>query len=932
MLTATITALVVGFVPPQGPAPRTWYEQAEAALGCTALATEAERRSLGPFGVANPRDRAGFTAWFQGAPRNERHARLRHLAAVAAVGWWADRVNDQTVRTDGYLLIGALADRYAAAGDDPVFRQIGRCARAQLIGAGLEQQRLDLVDLAAANLVEQYAGPLAAESVSDWPLLLALRDARRDPRARTAIARLTTRAVELAGEALRRSDGARGSRWLEAAAQGLFAIGDTARARDLALRSMAAAGTPPPADARWRAFPLLYDLQSGLTGPADAARLAGLVDPPVPPGSIVDPRVTFDAMLRLAMAAETRGDYPAMGQRELAAFRALTNLGGLEQPSLLFHRQALDQLLARVDADLATVAERDPAAGARYVETYLRQAETLVTRAQSEFVADVHARLLARHQADKVLYALAELGRVRPADRARIADASFRLAQVRSFGGLTLAAVSAEARRANVTGDARSGLDRFFSLATQNGAWLRGLLGTLRTVEAPPPGPVVWRVMFALDVFQNETTGEFDGYLATVRRTVPGVAALIAPAAPGIREFQRRLAADEALVATQVTSREVYVWAVTRTAVSLVRRPVREGVLRDLIGRLRASLTPGAGAGTPALPAFDAAAAHEIYRLTFGQVAPQLAGISTVVWYGDGPLGAVPPGVLVTRPPPATTATTPAEFKALSFLVDAHAFAVLPDLSLFPVLRDKPAPVRQMASFLGVGAPLLAADEIDGARRARAYDLAGGLDGQALADLPKLEESVDEMKALAALFGEPRSTLWLGPAADEKALAATDLRRFKTIAFATHGFLADEVANVREPSLMLALQPGATDRFDGILTTTEVAGLDLDADLVILSACNTAGADGRPRADTFTGLTQAFFTAGARSLMASHWPVMSGAAVQLSVGTVERVVRGTVPLARSLQEAVQAVRRDAANPIESHPSYWGPFVIVGDGR
>jgi len=67
--------------------------------------------------------------------------------------------------------------------------------------------------------------------------------------------------------------------------------------------------------------------------------------------------------------------------------------------------------------------------------------------------------------------------------------------------------------------------------------------------------------------------------------------------------------------------------------------------------------------------------------------------------------------------------------------------------------------------------------------------------------------------------------------------------------------------------------------------------------------------------------------------MVSHWPVMSGAAVQLSVGTLERARNPNTPLSRSLQQAMQAVRRSgAASSVESHPSYWGPFVIVGDGR
>ena len=131
---------------------------------------------------------------------------------------------------------------------------------------------------------------------------------------------------------------------------------------------------------------------------------------------------------------------------------------------------------------------------------------------------------------------------------------------------------------------------------------------------------------------------------------------------------------------------------------------------------------------------------------------------------------------------------------------------------------------------------------------------------------------------------------------------------------------------------MLALDTGRKDRFDGILTSKEIASLNLDADLVILSACNTAGSDGRPRAETFTGLSQAFFTAGADSLMSSHWPVMSGAATRLTVETIDRSRNQGESLAVSLQQAMQTVRKEGAvSALEAHPSYWGPFVIVGDG-
>jgi CHAT domain-containing protein len=440
-------------------------------------------------------------------------------------------------------------------------------------------------------------------------------------------------------------------------------------------------------------------------------------------------------------------------------------------------------------------------------------------------------------------------------------------------------------------------------------------------------------VYFPLDVYYEETAKQYDRYVAFVRQKAPGVTELATPRPLPVREFQRRLQGHEAIIATLVTPLDLYVWAITTSSITLSRHELTEQAVTDKVQRLRAGLVPGGGA----LPAFDAAVAHELYRLIFEPSVAALKGVTDVIWYGHGPLGAVPPAVLVTAAPAKAQLRTAAEFGATKFLVDRHAFSALADLSLFAWHRDRTTPRESDARFLGVGAPMLSTDELAGAPRSRAYELAGagdaGLERSQLAGLPRLAESVDEMKGLAGVVGEANSTLWLGPEANERQFAGDKLRGYRTIALATHGFLPGEIRDVPEPALMLALDLEAKDRFDGILTSREIAGLTLDADLVILSACNTASADGRPRAETFTGLTQAFFAAGARSLMVSHWPVMSSAAVQLSVATLERSSKQGAPLSKSLQQAMQAARKDgAASAVEAHPSYWGPFVIVGDGR
>ncbi len=914
----------------------TWIEQAQADLTCTGRADDAERASLDAPWIGSPVSAAEVASYFRGPPRDSRQAKFRYLTILAAIGWWADLVNDQDLRADVYANVGVLADRYAAAGGDPVlFRQIARCARAQIVGASIERGQPQLADRVASNLAQIYSGDDATRPVEDWPLILALREIRLEPQSRIGIAALATRAAVFAGSAIRANQSPRASRLLAAVGEAELALGQPDKALQVALQSMTVTGKPPAADAAWRAMPTLYDVTAAKSGAADAARLRLLLQPDVPPLDLHDPEAAFESRLRLGRAAETQQLFDDMARLDQAAFRQLADRHGLETYSMPFYRHALEELAGTRDADLGTLAKRDPAFASRTLATYTGLYGTLLGQAQARFVADAREQLLFQYKIDNSLHALTELYPALPRSDDEIADTTFRLAQLRSFGRLTLATVSAELARADIDPQARFSVERFFSLSTQTAVWLRKLFDTVRIAPeaAPPDGETLWKVFFTLDVFYNETAKEFERFVAFVRQKAPGITELATPRPLPAREYQRRLKTGEALVATLVTPLDLYVWVVTPSKIAFSRQRITERELSYKIQRLRAGLVPGGGSGAGGLPAFDAAAAYELYRLIFEPLAGTLQGTTDVVWYGNGPLGAVPPAILVTAAPPQALLRTPAELGATRFLLDRYSFATLADLSLFPWQRDQPPAQRRDGRFLGVGAPLLSAEELASGPRSRSYDLAGGLDGKALADLPKLAESVDEMKGLAALAGDSKSTLWLGPEASEKRFVGDGLRGYQTIGLATHGFLPGEIQGVPEPALLLVLDPASKDRFDGILTSREIAGLRLDADLVILSACNTAGADGRPRGETFTGLSQAFFTAGARSLMVSHWPVMSGAAVELTVGTMQRTLDHGLPLARSLQQAMQAARAaGAASPIEAHPSYWGPFVIVGDGR
>jgi CHAT domain-containing protein len=148
--------------------------------------------------------------------------------------------------------------------------------------------------------------------------------------------------------------------------------------------------------------------------------------------------------------------------------------------------------------------------------------------------------------------------------------------------------------------------------------------------------------------------------------------------------------------------------------------------------------------------------------------------------------------------------------------------------------------------------------------------------------------------------------------------------------FATHGVLAGELNGTHEPGLILTPSAIATEEDDGYLSASEIAALKLDADLVILSACNTA-AGGATSAEALSGLARAFIYAQARALLVSHWAVDSGATVKLITAAVGELARDPkVGRAEALRRSMLALINNGA-PHEAHPAYWAPFVVVGEG-
>jgi CHAT domain-containing protein len=144
--------------------------------------------------------------------------------------------------------------------------------------------------------------------------------------------------------------------------------------------------------------------------------------------------------------------------------------------------------------------------------------------------------------------------------------------------------------------------------------------------------------------------------------------------------------------------------------------------------------------------------------------------------------------------------------------------------------------------------------------------------------------------------------------------------------------MSGDIKGLAEPALVLTPPPEATPDDDGLLTASKIATFKLNADWVVLSACNTAASDGTADAGGLSGLAKAFFYAGARSLLVSHWPVPSRATVKLVAGTFDMLKHDpTIGRAEALRRAEMAML-DPSNPPEfAHPLAWAAFVLAGEG-
>lgn len=427
--------------------------------------------------------------------------------------------------------------------------------------------------------------------------------------------------------------------------------------------------------------------------------------------------------------------------------------------------------------------------------------------------------------------------------------------------------------------------------------------------------------------------------LATVRRGFPEYDRLVRPNPPSPAEIGPLLAADEVLLSLYPTPAQTYVFTVDAGGKARMHvAPIGAAALAAHVGRLRAALDVG---DTPLerLPLFDVATAHQLYQQLLEPLRPAWQGARHLIVSAGGTLGELPFALLVEQP--GKVAETPLPFAGygdIAWLVRTHAISHVPSAAALAALRRLPPPAAGRQPFIGFGDPDFGAPAGSSGklrslvRRAGSDTVASGSLRTAYRTLPRLPDTRAEVLALAQALGAPAdSAAVLGPAASRGNVLRRDLSRQTVVAFATHGLQPGELPGLDEPALALTLPE--SEGQSPLLTLSDILGLKLDADWVVLSACNTAGGDGEAT-EALSGLGRGFFFAGARALLVTHWPVESVSARLLVSDIFARHARAPAGLrAEALRAAQLELMRTTAGHQYSyaHPLFWAPFALVGDG-
>jgi CHAT domain-containing protein len=517
-------------------------------------------------------------------------------------------------------------------------------------------------------------------------------------------------------------------------------------------------------------------------------------------------------------------------------------------------------------------------------------------------------------------------------------------------GGLVQEALSDAALRSAAASPALQALVRSDQDARNEIRGLRSYLAGEAGGAASPLPAIAAQMRERIAGLEKQRT-ELQG---NIKASFPDYERLVRPTPPTIADITEQLGQEEALLVVQPTENATYVWALAKDRPgAFARVEASESQVAGWVKALRASLDVAA---LPAgrRPPFAHNAAQELYAKLIAPVQGVLQGKSQLIVAAGGALGQIPFAVLQTQP--GATGSTPME--QAPWLIKQTAISHVPSVAAWLAMRASAgSPTSAVAKRRSAEQPLMAwgdpvfklsvnaavpstdaatVRKVSLTRANTAVDLEKEDPRSALrySDIPALPETRDELLAIAKELGaNPATDVLLGDKATRQSVLAANasglLSKKRVIAFATHGLMAGDLPNLTQPALALAASSAdGTATLAPLLLLEVVLGLKLNADWVVLSACNTAAADGKAE-EALSGLARGFFYAGGRSLLVTHWAVESESATQITTETFKHYAAN--PTAAKAESLRQSMLKLLNNTATSHPALWAPYALVGDG-
>ena len=450
-----------------------------------------------------------------------------------------------------------------------------------------------------------------------------------------------------------------------------------------------------------------------------------------------------------------------------------------------------------------------------------------------------------------------------------------------------------------------------------------------------------------------------DSILEEIRDRFPEYDNLVRPKPVSLVEAQKILKEDEALFLTYSGNKYLYSWTLMADGrLGFTINNITKASLEKSVKTLREGLDLQVAALND-IPKFKTKLAYQLYRKVLKPSAHLWRSAKNLIIVPDAVLGTLPFSVLITEnnKMPSSRKLQFSNYRNVAWLAKTHATSYSPSVITLKTLRTKQTKEKAAQRFIGFGNPdfgnaLKAKKSTDlktrgiqltmrGLRRTTS----GSLDNTNVASsqlemLNHLPETADEVIQVAgALQVSTKGNVFLGKAANEERIKQIGMSNRRILMFASHALLPGDLDGLTQPAIALSSPKVTGSKNDGLLTMGEIMGLDLNADWVVLSACNTGAGNGKG-ASAISGLGQAFFYAGARSLLVSHWPVETTSAKEITTGLFEKQTKDkSLTRAVALNETVKELINKKTYKDKSgrelfsyaHPVFWAPFTVVGDG-